>query len=129
MVERQSYAVLVTGIVLLILGLFLRRVVEWYAETHLPNVPPGPWDQLRLGGSHCLRRLRRNAQSKSPDEPKCRGNRGSMEMHIRIDRMRIAAKVEPSGSFYGKLCYRVGHRLFVGVGGTLRCFSGIATAL
>jgi len=50
MVERQSYAVLVTGIALLILGLFIRRVVEWYAETHLPNVPPGPWDQLRLGG-------------------------------------------------------------------------------
>jgi hypothetical protein len=50
MVERQSYAVLVTGIALLILGLFLRRVVEWYAETHLPTVPPGPWDQLRRGG-------------------------------------------------------------------------------
>ncbi len=49
-VERQSYAVLVTGIALLILGLFLRRVVEWYAETHLRTVPPGPWDQLRQGG-------------------------------------------------------------------------------
>jgi hypothetical protein len=50
MVERQSYAVLVTGMALLVLGLFLRRIVEWYAETNLPNIPPGPWDQLRLGG-------------------------------------------------------------------------------
>lgn len=47
LVERQSYAVLVIGVMLLSMGLFSRRAVEWYAETHVLTVPAGPWEQLK----------------------------------------------------------------------------------
>lgn len=47
LVERESYAVLVIGVMLLSLGLFSRRAVQWYAETHALTVPPGPWEQLK----------------------------------------------------------------------------------
>jgi hypothetical protein len=82
MVERQSYAVLVTGIALLILGLFLRRAVEWYAETYLPNVPPGPWDQLRLGGLALLAASPAEYQSKSPNQIEAQQESGNVDGSI-----------------------------------------------
>lgn len=40
--ERQSYAVLVTGVLLLLLGLLLRGIIGWYGKTSLSVVPMGP---------------------------------------------------------------------------------------
>ena len=49
LVERQSYDVIVVGIVLLCFGIFLRRLILWYGRiTSL--APLSPWEQLRHAG-------------------------------------------------------------------------------
>ena len=50
LVERQSYAVLVTGIVLMFLGLLLRGIIDWYGKARLSVAPVGPWEQVKRGG-------------------------------------------------------------------------------
>jgi len=49
LVERQSYDTIVVGIVLLCLGIFLRRLIFWYGRT-ISVVPISPWEQLRHAG-------------------------------------------------------------------------------
>jgi hypothetical protein len=49
LVERQSYATLVIGIVLLCLAIGLRRLIFWYGKKYY-IVPMSPWEQLRHGG-------------------------------------------------------------------------------
>jgi|SRR5579872_2785864 len=50
LLERQSYAVLVTGMVLLLLGILLRGVVNWYGRTRLSERPIGLWEQAKHAG-------------------------------------------------------------------------------
>ena len=50
LVERQSYAVLFTGIVLLLSGIFLRGMVNWYGRRHLSVTPIGLWEQAKQAG-------------------------------------------------------------------------------
>jgi Transglutaminase-like superfamily len=49
LVERQSNATLVAGIVLLCIAICLRRVIFWYGRT-VSFVPMSPWEQLARGG-------------------------------------------------------------------------------
>jgi len=49
LVERQSYDTTVAGIILLCLGIFLRRLIYWYGRT-ISIVPLSPWEQLRCAG-------------------------------------------------------------------------------
>jgi hypothetical protein len=49
LVERQSNATLVAGLVLLCCGICLRRVIFWCGRKFF-IVPMSPWEQLRLGG-------------------------------------------------------------------------------
>jgi hypothetical protein len=49
LVERQSNATLVAGIVLLCLAISLRRAIFWYGRK-ISMVPLGPWEQLSRGG-------------------------------------------------------------------------------
>jgi hypothetical protein len=48
-VERQSYDVMIVGIVLLCFGIFLRRLISWYGRT-ISLAPLSPWEQLRNAG-------------------------------------------------------------------------------
>jgi hypothetical protein len=50
LVERQSYAVLVTGMVLLLWGIFLRGIVNWYGRMRLSETPVGLWEQAKQAG-------------------------------------------------------------------------------
>lgn len=50
LLERQSYAVLVAGIVLLLLGTSLRGIVNWYGRTRLSKAPIGLWEQAKRAG-------------------------------------------------------------------------------
>jgi hypothetical protein len=49
LVERQSNAALVAGIVLLCFAICLRRIICWYGRKFSIN-PMGPWEQLSHGG-------------------------------------------------------------------------------
>jgi hypothetical protein len=49
LVERQSNATLVFGVVLLCIAIFLRRLILWYGR-NFSIVPVGPWELLRNGG-------------------------------------------------------------------------------
>ena len=49
LVERQSNATLIAGIVLLCVAIFLRRLIFWYGQKY-SIVPMSPWEQLMHGG-------------------------------------------------------------------------------
>jgi Transglutaminase-like superfamily len=49
LVERQSNATLISGIVLLCAAIFLRRLIFWYGRK-CSIVPMSPWEQLMHGG-------------------------------------------------------------------------------
>ncbi len=49
LVERQSNAALLSGIVLLCFGVFLRRMICWYGRK-FSIVPTSPWEQLMRAG-------------------------------------------------------------------------------
>jgi hypothetical protein len=49
LVERQSNATLIAGIVLLCVVIFLRRLIFWYGQK-CSIVPMSPWEQLMHGG-------------------------------------------------------------------------------
>jgi hypothetical protein len=49
LVERQSNATLVAGIVLLCCAICLRRVIFWYGHS-IPIISMSPWEQLSRGG-------------------------------------------------------------------------------
>jgi len=51
LVERQSYSTAIVGVTLLLLALFLRRSLVWYARKYeIHPVPIGVWDTLKSGG-------------------------------------------------------------------------------
>jgi hypothetical protein len=50
LVERQSNSTLIVGLLLVCVGLCLRRVILWYGLRAFQAVPIGPWEQLRQGG-------------------------------------------------------------------------------
>jgi len=49
LVERQSNATLIAGIVLLCVAIFLQRLIFWYGQK-CSIVPMSPWEQLMHGG-------------------------------------------------------------------------------
>jgi hypothetical protein len=49
LVERQSNATLVAGIVLLCCAFCMRRVIHWYGRS-ISIVPMSPWEQLSRSG-------------------------------------------------------------------------------
>jgi hypothetical protein len=49
LVERQSNATLIAGLVLLCVGICLRRLLFWYGQKR-SIVPMSPWEQLTRGG-------------------------------------------------------------------------------